>query len=223
MIEIIPNWHPIFVHFTVALLSVSAAFFLLGRFDPAETRRARWVTVGQWNLWLGAAVTLLTVGAGIYAFNTVDHDTPSHAAMIEHRNWALPTFVYFLAMAFWAWRARRAREISTAFVAAMLVGAGLLMSTAWHGAELVYRHGLGVMSLPKVEGEGHAHEHPGGGHAHGESPGAAPAPMSMDEGDEHAHDEDAHEHEHDGADGAPPHDEHEETADGHDDGHDHAH
>ena len=27
-IEIIPNWHPIFVHFSVALLSVSGLIFL---------------------------------------------------------------------------------------------------------------------------------------------------------------------------------------------------
>ena len=27
-IEIIPNWHPIFVHFSVALLSVSGVMFL---------------------------------------------------------------------------------------------------------------------------------------------------------------------------------------------------
>ena len=29
-IEIIPNWHPIFVHFSVALLSISALLYLAG-------------------------------------------------------------------------------------------------------------------------------------------------------------------------------------------------
>ena len=28
---------------------------------------------------------------------------------------------------------------------------GLLMTTAWYGGELVYRHGIGVMSLPNAE------------------------------------------------------------------------
>ncbi len=223
MIEIIPNWHPIFVHFTVALLSSSVLFFLLSRVDPAAARRERWLTLGQWNLWLGVAISLLTVGAGIYAFNTVDHDTPSHEAMIEHRNWALPTFVYFLAMAVWAWRdARRTLGVSTVFVAAMVLGAGLLMSTAWHGAELVYRHGLGVMSLPKVEGEGHAHEHAGGGeHAHAAPSGAAPATMTLDAGAPHPHDEDGHGH--DAAESAPMQDTPVEILDEHDDGHDHSH
>jgi uncharacterized membrane protein len=32
MINIIPNWHPVFVHFTVALLIVAAAIHLLSHF-----------------------------------------------------------------------------------------------------------------------------------------------------------------------------------------------
>ena len=36
MIEILPNWHPIFVHFTVALLTVAVALYLLVRILPAS-------------------------------------------------------------------------------------------------------------------------------------------------------------------------------------------
>ncbi len=196
--EIIPNWHPIFVHFTVALLSTAVGFFLLARFDAHPSRRLRWSTLAHWNLWVGAGITVMTVGAGIYAFYTVDHDTPSHEAMIEHRNWAIPTLLYFFAMAIWAWRGMRAgREISLAFIAALLLGALLLLSTAWHGAELVYRHGLGVMSLPKVEGEGHAHQHADDGaqdHAQRREQAVMPAPMAPTA--DHEHDTDAVEHEH---------------------------
>ena len=196
--EIIPNWHPIFVHFTVALLSTAVGFFLLARFDTNESRRSRWSTLAHWNLWVGAGITVMTVGAGIYAFYTVDHDTHAHEAMIEHRNWAIPTFLYFFAMAIWAWRGRRVgREISLAFIAALLLGALLLLSTAWHGAELVYRHGLGVMSLPKVEGEGHAHQHTDdGGQDHAERREQAVMPAPMEPTGDHEHDTDAVEHEH---------------------------
>lgn len=45
------------------------------------------------------------------------------------------------------------------FIGLLLAAGVLLASTAWHGGELVYRHGLGVMSLPQPEGEGHDHEH----------------------------------------------------------------
>lgn len=32
MIEIIPNWHPIFVHFTIALLTISTLLYVAGLF-----------------------------------------------------------------------------------------------------------------------------------------------------------------------------------------------
>ena len=40
----------------------------------------------------------------------------------------------------------------------LVIGVILLGVTAWYGGELVYRHGLGVMSLPESETEGHSHD-----------------------------------------------------------------
>jgi hypothetical protein len=44
MIEIIPNWHPIFVHFTVALLIIAATIHLLSHQrragEPVDDSRA---------------------------------------------------------------------------------------------------------------------------------------------------------------------------------------
>jgi uncharacterized membrane protein len=164
MIEIIPNWHPIFVHFTVALLSVAVALHLVVRFIRNEKLRSQWEIVAQWNLWLGALITLVTVVMGYVAYNTVAHDTPSHAAMTEHRNWALVTASLFVFLAAWsAIRARAGQGINTVILVGLLAGGGLLMSTAWHGGEAVYRFGLGVMSLPKTD----THEHSAAGHADG--------------------------------------------------------
>ncbi len=212
MPEIIPNWHPIFVHFTVALLSLSVLLYVLTMFMRGSLGR-QWSTVAQWLLWFGAGITLLTGLAGLDAFNSVAHDTPSHAAMTEHRNWAISVIVVFSILAVWAaYAAIKERVLGIVFVAAMLGGGLLLASTAWHGGELVYRFGLGVMSLPQTEGEGHDHAH--GGHEHenarndrgAESPTHDAAPMDfsgMDEGLEvgperaagHAHvDDDLHDH-----------------------------
>ena len=168
MIEIIPNWHPIFVHFTVALLSLSVMLFVLTRFlnGPMKDQLE---LVARWCLWFGAGFTVLTGGTGIYAYNTVGHDTPSHLAMTDHRNWALVTMASFFLLAGWsAIIVNQRKTFGTAFVLLSIVAGLLLSSTAWHGGEAVYRYGLGVMSLPKVDGEGHAHDHgDGGGHEHG--------------------------------------------------------
>lgn len=172
MIEIIPNWHPVFVHFTVALLSIAVLLSLVTQFMSPSKIREQWQLVAQWNLWLGAGITVFTVAAGVVAYNTVAHDTPSHEAMTEHRNWALVTAALFFALAIWSWlRARAAKPMSGVFLIGLLIGGGLLASTAWHGGEAVYRFGLGVMSLPKADDHNHAaagHEHAVGadGHAH---------------------------------------------------------
>ena len=157
MIEVIPNWHPVFVHFTVALLSIAVILFVAVRFIGDEKLRLQWEIVAQWNLWLGAIITVLTVVMGIVAYNSVAHDTASHAAMTEHRNLALVTAALFLCLAVWsAIRARAGQGINTLILIGLLVAGGLLMSTAWHGGEVVYRYGLGVMSLPKTDDHGHA-------------------------------------------------------------------
>lgn len=163
MPEMIPNWHPIFVHFTVALLSTSAVFYLLG----LALKKKHLLIVARWNLWIGALATIATVLAGWYAYNTVNHDGPSHAAMTDHRNWALVTASIFLLLALWAlWKQRAANTVSRIFVAVILFAAGLLAVTGYKGGEVVYRHGLGVMRMPMISGDGgHGiHEHGGAGH-----------------------------------------------------------
>lgn len=159
MISILPNWHPIFVHFTVALLIVAAALHVLSHFVSRNELKDQLVTTARWNLWIGIGATLFTVAAGWYAFNTVNHDEPSHLAMVEHRNWAMVTFAVLLGITAWeVYLYRHRKSKGWLFTALLVFAASLLLSTAWHGGELVYRHGLGVMSMPKPEGAGHDHD-----------------------------------------------------------------
>ncbi len=163
-IEIIPNWHPIFVHFTIALLSISALFYLAGLI----LRKSHFLLVARWNLWVGAATTFVTVLAGFDAYNTVAHDEPSHAAMTDHKNWALVTAAMFGLLALWSvTKHRGASNVGVGFVVLIITASGLLAVTGFKGGEAVYRYGLGVMSLPSVSGEG---DH--GSHTHGESSSA---------------------------------------------------
>ena len=160
MINIIPNWHPFFVHFTVALLIVAVMIHLLLHLMPGGKTADQLTVVARWNMRIGTVFMLLTVAAGWYAYNTVSHDTPSHIAMTEHRNWAIATFVMFLAVTGWEYfLCRQSNNRSGLFTGLLAVAAVLLLSTAWHGGELVYRYGLGVMSMPQSESVGHTHEH----------------------------------------------------------------
>ena len=101
MIIFLPNWHPIFVHFTLALLIVATALYLLSHFISNSDLKNQLTLVARWNLWLGMGCTVLTVAAGWIAFYTVKHDAPLHLAMIEHRNWAMATFALIMGIAAW--------------------------------------------------------------------------------------------------------------------------
>lgn len=165
MIEIIPNWHPLFVHFTLALLSLSVVLSLLARLPLPAGLRAEWRVVARWTLWLGALFAIATAITGWLAYNSVDHDDVSHAVMTTHRNWALVTATFFVLLALWSlwnrrWAGREPSEgaVGTVFLVALAAGGVLLATTAWYGAELVYRHGLGVMSMPNKSGGEAGHE-----------------------------------------------------------------
>lgn len=160
MPEIIPNWHPIFVHFTVALLSLAVGFHIICHFLSEEKLKQQFNILARWDLWLGTGFGIITAIAGWFAYNSVAHDAPSHVAMTDHRNWALVTVGLFIILAGWSlWSERQRRLPSKLFLAGLVIAGVLLASTAWHGAEGVYRYGLGVMSLPQAEGEDHAHNH----------------------------------------------------------------
>jgi uncharacterized membrane protein/thiamine kinase-like enzyme len=153
--EIIPNWHPTFVHFTIALFSIATLLIMSSLFIKNDFR-LKILEAGYINLWLGCLFTFITVAAGFYAYNTVAHDEPSHTAMTDHRNWALITASIFLVLTLWSIKLyRNNKKQNLVFVACLMVATSLLSITGWKGAEAVYRYGLGVMSMPNAD----AHKH----------------------------------------------------------------
>ncbi len=161
MIEIIPNWHPFFVHFSIGLLSISIFFYFISAVLPVNHKlKLPWLNSANWSLWMGCLLTVFTVTAGWFAYNSVPHDTVSHAAMTLHRNWALPTALSFLLFGLWAiYLARKDKRPGVVFLMVSLLLLASLSIVGWLGAEAVYRYGLGVRSLPEVEAgsDGHAH------------------------------------------------------------------
>ncbi len=153
--EIIPNWHPIFVHFTIALFSISTLLIVASLLIKNDFG-VKLLEAGYINLWLGCLFTFATVAAGWYAYNTVAHDEPSHAAMTDHRNWALITAAIFLILTLWSVKLYRTNhKQNLLFIGCLIIATSLLSITGWKGAEAVYRYGLGVMSLPNTD----AHQH----------------------------------------------------------------
>lgn len=181
MIEIIPNWHPIFVNFTIALFVVSALLYSAALLAPNAPWRQSCLATAQWNLALAAGFALITVGTGLNAYYNVAHDGPSHSAMTDHRNWAIATAGIIVAIGLWQrLRRHQGSQPSVIFVITLILAGGLLTVTAWKGADLVFRYGLGVMALVEAEGPGHSHEHGDDDHANDDHASPDPAPVEQD-------------------------------------------
>ena len=193
MFSIIPNWHPIFVHFTVALFSTAVGFYVLAYLTAylkgsTNSFAIQFENTARWCLWIVAIITIATVLAGFYAYNTVQHDAVSHHAMTIHRNWAVPTAIAILLIAGWSyWRYHKQKKLALTFVFILLIAQGLLLSTAWRGAELVFRYGLGVMSLPQSEGMSHHHHHADENPTMSPTSATSASPSSSTEAHHHEH------------------------------------
>ena len=153
-----PNLHPILVHFAYALSITSVLAYLLSGLSRTDKRRQSLLAAADWMLAFSAVAIVATVLAGFQAYYSVGHDTPSHAAMTTHRNWAVPSGLAMLALAGWRWLQHH--KPPSRFFMLLLVFAALSLSvTAWWGGRLVFNYGLGVKSLPMISGEGHDHDH----------------------------------------------------------------
>lgn len=135
--------HPILVHFPIALLVASWGLDIAGRRWPA-LHASGWIT-----LLLGALATVPATISGLIAH--IPYEESSAIEAIEnHQYLAFATTAFFLALAFWRWRAlRRGTELGGGgrYLGLALLGLLLLVLTGANGGYLVYELGLGVERL----------------------------------------------------------------------------
>ena len=86
-----PNWHPLVVHFPIALVLSAMALLLAARLLRSESVAASAATVGTWNLCLGAAAALVALGSGLSAVLGLDLSGAARQAISIHMKWAMLT------------------------------------------------------------------------------------------------------------------------------------
>ena len=194
--QVIPNFHPIVVHFPIALTIIAFLLSIAAYARRSHPISAQLAAAGHFTLWFAAIGAATAVLFGWLAYNSVNHDDAGHAAMLLHRSWAVPTAIGLILLASWdAWKYRVNELISVPMLFVLFLLSQSIAITGWLGGEVVYRHGIGVLSLPTSEGAGHSnHEHGTSdttGHSH---QGKATQPEAAS--GHHHNDEEGESHEH---------------------------
>jgi uncharacterized membrane protein len=145
----LPLWHPVAVHFPLALVVTGSVLLAAARCRPLERHAATLAMVGTWNLCLGAVAVLPAVGSGLAAVLSLEADAAARAAVALHIKWAVCASAGVLLVAAWrgAGRAPESRP-SAMFLAVLCVVTAALIVTGYHGGQNVYRHGVAVHRVP---------------------------------------------------------------------------
>jgi uncharacterized membrane protein len=141
----LPEWHPMAVHFPLALTVTGALALSAARAAPPERHGATLAVVGTWNLCLGAAGALLALGTGLAAVASLELAPPARAAVGLHVKWAIFTSAALVLLAVWrgAGADPKSRP-SRAFLLILWLVTAALLVTAYRGGQNVYRYGVGV-------------------------------------------------------------------------------
>jgi uncharacterized membrane protein len=125
--------HSMLVHFPLGLLLCGVLWDIVAFFAP------EFASVARWTLIAGLVSALI---AGLFGFvDWSDLEANGRVRRLANRHLVLVSLALLpFLVSVWL----RAELGLWAALACDAVGAGLLLLGAWHGAELVYAHGIGT-------------------------------------------------------------------------------
>jgi uncharacterized membrane protein len=143
--NLLPGWHPLAVHFPLALVFVAVPLFLAARLSRNEAIASTTATVATWNLCIGAAAALFALGTGLAGVLDLDVGAAARQSISLHARWAMFTALALVLLAVWrgAGVAQRSRP-SWLFIIVLIGAATALTVTGYLGGQNVYDFGVGV-------------------------------------------------------------------------------
>jgi len=139
------EWHPIAVHFPLALTVTAALALSAARIPGLSRHGATLATVGTWNLCLGALGALAALATGLTAVVVVHVAPQARGAVALHVKWAIFSAMALVLLAAWrgAGSAQDSRP-SRGFLCILWAVTLALIVTGYRGGQNVYRFGVGV-------------------------------------------------------------------------------
>ncbi len=139
------QWHPIAVHFPLALVATAALALSLARLKAFERHATSLAIVGTWDLCLGALAALVALATGLAAVVHLQVEGAARLAISVHVKWAIFSAIGLLLLA--AWRGAGSAEgsrPSRLFLVLLWAVTAALIVTGYRGGQNVYRYGIGV-------------------------------------------------------------------------------
>lgn len=141
-------WHPIVVHFPLALVTVAAMLFIAARCLRNDALAANLAIVATWNLCLGAVAAVFALATGLAAVLDLDVGAEVHQAISLHMKWAMLTTLLLVLLSVWRGAGtRQASRPSWVFLIVLVAAAAALIVTGYRGGENVYQYGVGVKKI----------------------------------------------------------------------------
>lgn len=136
-------FHPIAVHFPIALLLLGFFTALLS-LSPRQKEKRPWLNAAAaWLLWLGTIAAWCAMGLGLLAQDKAPHVPPAWEVLADHKARAFWSVGAFSVLSLWrAWRKQDEKSQLLAWVLCL----ALLLSTAYLGGKLVFDFGMGVVT-----------------------------------------------------------------------------
>jgi len=138
-----PNIHPFFVHFPIALLTLGLVTEI---WAFARKNDTSW-KVGGWIQAAGTVGLLTAVGTGIFAGQSEVIPAGATTVFDTHQQGAFISAAIFATLGLWRAGARGqiAGRKRAMFLLLYAAGVGVVLLTGWYGGRMVFEYGVGVI------------------------------------------------------------------------------
>lgn len=138
-------WHSAIVHYTIALFSISVLLDIIGFLKKNEIfHRAAW-----FNLIFAGAAAIFTIASGLWSKNNFTIPTSALNTLDIHETLAFIISAFIFALLLWRMgvRGKFPSNHSILYLLLGIIGVFLLVTGAYYGGKLVYRHGVAVRNI----------------------------------------------------------------------------
>jgi uncharacterized membrane protein len=139
------QWHPMMVHFPLALTMSGFLCLLLSRLLQHKPLHASLAACGTWNFILAGITALLTLGTGIIAAWHLRLHGEMQYTVSRHMIWATCTSQLVVLLGLWRALAMTPEATpSRLFLVLSFIACAGFIVTGYYGGENVYHYAIGV-------------------------------------------------------------------------------